>query len=137
MDESPSAHDIVDAGRTVGAISGAIVCIVALYFLATASQPGMHVGHGGAIESGGHGYDIRLDWVPTILGGLLAVIGALFRRPLIMIGAFVAGFFWNFLGLYTLLLPLGIANLIGLGELGYLLSAALLWWGGSGGVSRK
>jgi hypothetical protein len=89
------------------------------------------------IEAGGHGYDVRLHWIPTILGGVLAIIGGVFRRPMLMIAGFVAGFFWNFLGLYTLLLPFSIASLIGWGELGYLISAGLLWWGGSRGQERR
>jgi hypothetical protein len=125
----PSAgggSQLYNAGRTLGVICGAFVFVAAVYLLATIpGEENVHLGQGGAHRTQAHSYGSLL-WMPTFVGSGLAVSGAVSGRPLLLVSAFLVGFFWNFLGLYFLLLPPGIPSLIGYGEVGYFVSAALL-----------
>lgn len=130
---SSSKHDLVSIGRALAMVSGAVVLVIGICFAVTLGQPAAHVGRGGVVESEGRFSHVLLAWLPTILGSGLAIGGGLWARPMLLVAAFILGFFWNLLGFYTLLLPLGTLNLVGLGEVGYLLAAMLLWWGDDGG----
>jgi len=131
--ESLNRNDLVSGGRALGMISGAAVFLMAIYFVATISPPAPHVGHAGIVEAEEpHSYDPRLNWIPMIVGSALAVCGGYLARSLLLVLGFLVGFFWNFLGLYALLVPLGSLSVVGWGHIGYLLGAALLWRGRSG-----
>ena len=100
--------------------------VVAVYLLATIPrEENVHLDQGGAHRTEAHSYS-SLQWMPTFVGIALALAGAVRGRPLLLVFGFLVGFFWNFLGLYFLLLPPGIWSLIGYGEVGYLVAAALL-----------
>jgi hypothetical protein len=126
----PSRLDERAAGRNLGVVCGLVVCAAAIYSLSI--HPG-NQGRGQISETNAWlTHDYRLRMLPTIIGVWLAIVGSLRGRPLFLVLAFFIGFFSFFVGLYTLLVPLGFLSLIGYGELGYLLAAGLLWRARSG-----
>lgn len=127
-----------DAGRALGVICGLVVFAVTIYLSVAivVSEAGQGDGVGPGSRTGPH-EDARLWQIPILAGAGLAIAGSMIGRAWILVAGFAVGFAWNLTGVYFVLLIPKLVSLIGVGQVGYLVAAALMKQGaGSGGASK-